>query len=309
MLDYKADIFIKVAQTKNISRAARELNISQPAVSAAVQKLEEQFGVKLFFRLPRGLELTPAGSLLLKHLRELKNRATEAESEMAAARGTVEGQLRLGACPTFGEYILPGLLGPFSRRHPRIGYSLAIGNNRQVYGLLKEGRVELAFLAGKPPVRKLATYKIMEDELILIVPPGHPWSTRRELEKKELPEQPLIMRERGSGSRKETEEALSEMGLPPEKLKVIAEFHSLEAIKGAVAAGLGAALISRWAVAREVQLKTLVPVRIKDGSLHREIHAAHLPEPPLTAAAARLLELCRNLAQEHPEFTSCPAKV
>ena len=298
MLDYKAEVFIRVARSKTISQAARELNLSQPAVTTAIQKLEDQFGVKLFYRRSRGLELTTAGSRLYQHLWELKNRSIEAENEMMKIKGTVHGHLRLGASPTFGEYILPGLLGEFSRQHPQIGFSLVIGNNQQIYDRLKEGQVELAFLAGKLPGKRLAVFKILEDELVLIVSPRHPWSEVKILKKEELPAQPLIIREQGSSSRKETEEAIREMGFALDKLTVIAEFYSLEAIKGAVESGMGVALISRWAITKELKLKTLIPVKIRGISLRRDIFAAYLQESTLTEAASRLLQLASNLDQE-----------
>jgi DNA-binding transcriptional LysR family regulator len=298
MLDYKIEIFIRVAQAGNITRTARDLNISQPAVSTAIQKLEDQFGVKLFFRHARGLELTPAGAALYKQLRELKNRSIQVENELTDLRGTLRGHLRLGASPTFGEYILPGLLGKFSRRYPQISYSLEIGNNRQIYALLKEGEVELGFMAGKPFGRNLHAQKLLEDKLVLVVPAGHPWSGRKRIQKEELPELPLIVRERGSGSRQEMEEALSEMGLALERLTIIAEFYSLEAIKNAVEAGLGAAIISGWAIGKELRLKTLVPLEISGAVFNREIHAVYLYESRLAEAASRLLQLSANLAEE-----------
>ena len=106
-----------------------------------------------------------------------------------------------------------------------------IGNNDQIYAYLKEGRIELAFLVGALPGKRLAPRKVMEDELILVVSPRHPWSARGAVSGSELPALPLILRERGSGSRKDMEEAFAEMGLSPEELNVIADFNSFEAIK------------------------------------------------------------------------------
>ncbi|MEW5786000.1 MAG: LysR family transcriptional regulator, partial [Bacillota bacterium] len=284
--------------------SARELNISQPAVTAAVQKLEERYSVKLFFRYPRGLELTPAGMLLYRHLKELKMHAVQAENELMNLKGVVHGQLKLGASPTFGDYILPRLIGRFSSGHPGISFSLVIGNNQQIYNHLKEGKVELAFLAGKLPGKRITAHKIMEDELILIVPSGHPWSSRGTIDQAELLTQPLILREQGSSSRKETEEALMELGFDLEILVIVAEFFSLEAIKSAVEAGLGAALISRWAVTKELQLGTLCSVQINGLSHFRDINAVTLNDIQLTEAASRLLRYSLHMP---PGFTALPA--
>lgn len=301
MLDYKAGVFIHVARCLNISQAARDLYISQPAVTAAIQKLEEHYGVKLFLRKSWGLELTPAGVLLYSHLKELEKASTGLENEMMRLRGTLHGRLSIGAAPTFGIYALPGLLGLFSRSHPEISYSLTIGNNDRVYADLLEGKIELAFLVGTLPGKRLVSRKVMDDELILVVSPHHPWSARDAVKGSELPAQPLILREKGSGSRKDMEEAFAEIGLLPEELAVIADFNSFEAIKQAVTANLGAALISRLAVKKDLARGRLSSVRIEGAGLSRDIYAATLPEARLTEAASCFLQiLYREKDPAHP---------
>jgi DNA-binding transcriptional LysR family regulator len=300
MLDYRAEVFIHVARCLNISQAARDLYISQPAVTTAIQKLEEYYAVKLFLRKSWGLELTPAGVLLYCHLKELKKVSISLENEMMKLKGTLHGKLSIGAAPTFGNYILPRLLGLFSKSHPEVSYSLHIGNNDQIYAYLKEGRIELAFLVGTLPGKRLASRKVMDDELILVVSPHHPWSARDAVNGNELPAQPLILRERGSGSRKDMEEAFAEMGLSPEELNVIADFNSFEAIKQAVHANLGAALISRLAVKGELEQGLLNCIRIEGADLSRDIYAATLPDARLTEAASCLLQIVyKELADFH----------
>lgn len=291
MLDYKAEVFIHVARCLNITQAARDLYISQPAVTTVIQKLEEYYAVKLFLRKSWGLELTPAGVLLYRHLKELKKASTGLENEMMKIKGTVHGKLSIGAAPTFGNYVLPLLLGFFSKSHPEINYSLHIGNNAQIYAYLKEGKIEIAFLVGALPGKELVARNIMKDELILIVSPDHPWSAREAVNGKELLSQPLILREKGSSSRKDMEEAFAEMGLSSEELMVIADFNSFEAIKQAVQANLGAALISQGAVKGELEQGLLHRVRIEEINLTRDIYAATLPKARLTEAASCLLQI------------------
>ncbi len=298
LLDYKVDIFLRTARLLNISQAARELNISQPAVTTAVQKLEKEFEVKLFFRYPQGLELTPTGILLQSRLQEIKDRCVQLENDMMQLRQELHGHLKLGASPTVSDYILPKLMGIFSDRFPRINYSLNTGNNAEVIRQLQEGKIELAFLAGNLPEQRSFSHKVLDDELVLIISPNHPWASQASINKEELLEQPLILRERGSGSRKETEEALVEIGLNPEQLKVIADFQSLEGIKNAVASGLGAALISRWAVTRELEQQSLLQVKIRDAVLRRDIFVVSLYEERLTEAAKRFLGFCKELQPE-----------
>jgi DNA-binding transcriptional LysR family regulator len=301
VLDYRAEVFIQVAQCLNITRASQDLYISQPAVTAAIQKLEEHYAVKLFLRKPAGLELTPAGVMLYRHLSKLKEASTKLNNEMMKLKGTVHGRLSIGAAPTFGNYILPRLLGFFSKSYPKISYNLLVGNNAQIYSYLREGRIELAFLVGTLPGKELAATKIMKDRLILVVSPRHPWSARETVSSSELLTQPLILREKRSSSRRDMEEAFAEMGLSPGELSAIADFNSFEAIKSAVHADLGAALISRWAVKRELEQGWLSPVKIEGVDLTRDIYAATLPGAGLTEAASRLLRIaCHDLADFLP---------
>lgn len=294
MLDYRAEVFIHVARCLNITQAARDLYISQPAVTTTIQRLEEHYAVKLFLRKSWGLELTPAGVVLYRHLIELKKVSTGLENEMMRLKGTLHGRLSIGAAPTFGNYILPRLLGFFSRSHPEISYSLHIGNNAQIYAYLKEGRIEVAFLVGTLPGKELVARKIVQDELILVVSPDHPWSARETVSGKELLSQPLILREKGSSSRKDMEEAFAEMGLSPEELIAIAVFNNFEAIKQAVQANLGAALIPQCAVKGELEKGLLNCVNIESVNLTRDIYAATLPKAHLTEAASRLLQIVYN---------------
>lgn len=302
MLDNRAEVFLHVARCLNISQAARDLFMSQPSVTSAIQKLEEHYSVKLFLRLPRGLELTPAGALLYRHLKELKDGAIDLENEMMKLKGTLHGKISIGASPTFGNYTLPHLLGCFSQLYPDISYSMHIANNTQVFAYLQEGKVELAFLVGSLPGKRLAAKKIMEDELVLVVAPGHPWTVSTTVQSSELPAQPLILREKGSGSRRDMEEAYAEMGLSPDELTIIAEFNSFEAIKQAVIANLGAALISRRAVEAEIEQGLLKTVRIEGVNLARDIYAATLPDAHLTAAASRLLQLVDRELSNSPDL-------
>lgn len=295
MLDYKANFFLQAARTLNISQTARDLHISQPAVTAAIQKLEEQVGVKLFYRYSRGLRLTPAGSSLYQRLQELKTFSVQVENEMMLLRQDVHGHLNLGASSTIGEYILPGLLERFHSRFPQIRFSLRVGNNQRIYKDLWEGKIELGFLAGNVPGKRFEVKKIMDDEMVFIASPRHPWGGCMNIEAGKLLLQPLIVREQGSGSRRDMEAALSDLGLVSDKLNVIAEFNSLEAIKSAVEAGLGLALISRWAISKELQLKTLSAYKIMGATLTRNIYMAVLKEAELTESASRFFRTIPEL--------------
>jgi DNA-binding transcriptional LysR family regulator len=284
-----------VARCLSISQAARDLYITQPSVTAAIQKLEEHYSVRLFHRKSRGLELTAAGNLLYHHLRELKDKAVHLDNDMMGLKSETHGRLLIGSSPTFGDYILPHLLGKFNEKYPGITYKLHSGVNRQIYSRLQEGRIEVAFMVGSLPGKRLKAHKILEDEMVLIIPPQHELSRKSVITGKEIKTLPLIMREPGSGSRKDMDEALNSLGIDPVKLNVVAEFESPEAIKSAVESNLGVALMSRWAVTKEVQLKTISILNLDGFKISRDIYVASLSDIQLTSTASRLIDMAVNL--------------
>jgi DNA-binding transcriptional LysR family regulator len=295
MIDHRAEIFIHVARCLSISQAARDLYITQPSVTAAIQKLEEHYSVRLFHRNARGLELTAAGNLLYYHLRELKDKAVHLDNEMMDIKNEAHGRLLIGSSPTFGDYILPHLLGKFNEKYPGVTYKLHSGVNRQIYSRLQEGRIEVAFIVGSLPGKRIKAYKILEDEMVLILSPQHKYSKKKVITGEEIASLPLILREPGSGSRKDMEEALYSLGIDPAGLNIVAEFESPEAIKSAVESNLGVALMSRWAVAKEVQLDAISILNLDGVTIRRDIYVASLPEIQLTLTASRLIDMAVKL--------------
>lgn len=295
MLDYKADIFLHVARSLNITQTARELNFSQPAITIAIQKLEDYYRVNLFYRHKRGLKLTQAGEILFNHLQNLKDLSIRTENAMMNVQGIMHGHLEIGSSPSFGDYILPRLIGIFGESQPHITYNLRIGTNRKIYQMLREKTVEIAFFAGTPPSLKLNTQVMMEDELILIVGRKHHFRERTIIEKNELLGLSLIQRERGSESRRFVDSVVKKLGLDLKKLCINAEFTSLEAIKNAVEANLGAAMVSRCTCEKEIELKTLFPLRISGAAMKRNIYLATLDGFQLTNAAVRFLNYCSGI--------------
>ena len=207
--------------------------------------------MQLLDRLGRGTTPTKAGTLLLGYARRLLTLSREARQAIEQFQGRVSGELVLGGSTIPGEYVLPALIGAFRGKYPDVSISLRIGASRQVQEWVEQGHVEIGVVGALPASRTLETRQLMADDLVLIVPPEHPWVARKTVTVDDVKREPLILRERGSGSRETLEQALKEVGLELTAFHVVGEIASTQAVKQAVRAGLGLSFVSRRAVEDE----------------------------------------------------------
>ena len=268
----RLEIFAKVAELGSFSRAADALFLTQPTISEHVRSLEDELGVQLLDRLGRGTTPTRAGQLLLGYAQRMLTLAREAQQAVDQLQGRMSGELAVGGSTIPGEYVLPALIGAFKTKYPDISIALLIGDSRQVSGWVEDGRVEVGMVGARPSARALESRELMTDELVVVVPAGHPWAERRTVGLADLRGEPLIMRERGSGSREALERALAEAGLDLSTFRIVAEMGSTQAIKQAVRALVGVSLISRRAVEDECRASLLACVKIKDLKVARAFY-------------------------------------
>lgn len=273
-----------VAAAESYSRAAERLGISQPAVSMQVARLEEAVGVALVASRGRQVLLTEAGRVLARHAERIFQMHDEALQAMADFRGLRRGRLRLGASSTPGAYLLPALIAAYKNENPGVEVSLCITNTQGAVRLVTEGLVDLAVVGEAPAEPADADLTpIAADTLAVVVAPGHRWEDRTTVSSAELAAEPLILREQGSSTREALDRRLAFAGL---KARVAMELGSTEAVKEAVAAGLGAAVLSGLAVRAEVAAGRMRALSVSDLDLTRDLHLA-LPrsaEPPLPVA-------------------------
>lgn len=290
---YHLQTFNRVARSLNFSRAAEELSLSQSAVSRHIEALEEEYGMELFTRGGRGVTLTEAGVRLLDYTERILRLSEEAARALSELRDLESGRLTLGASTTPGNYLLGPVVAAYQDRYPGIGLRLEIGDSRSVAGLVEEGLVDLAVLAGPQDRAAVATEPCMEDELLLVAAPGHPLANKPEVCLEDLAEARLFLREPGSHTRQVVEQAFRSRGFRPRQVR---ELGSTEAIKRTVAAGGGVAFLSRYAVALEVRTGTLKPLAGPDCRLTRDILLA-FPRagrrPPAVLAFVSLLRKMR----------------
>ena len=258
------EIFVKVAELGSFSKAAEALFLTQPTVSEHIRGLEEELGVRLLDRLGRGAAPTKAGQLLLGYARRILELHREARQALDQFQGRMSGELVAAASTIPGEYVLPALIGRFKEKYPDVAISLLIGDTQRVVEWVLEGRAEVGVSGAQINHRALEYRELMPDELVLVVSSAHPWHGKKIATLEEVRAEPLIVRERGSGSRHTLERALAEVGLDLGAFRVVGEMGSTQAIKQAVKAGVGISLISKRAVTEECQHGILHCVKVKD---------------------------------------------
>jgi DNA-binding transcriptional LysR family regulator len=249
-------IFVAAAEREHVTQAARELNLTQSAVSAAIGALETRYDVRLFDRIGRRIVLTEAGHVFLKEARNVLSRAAEAEAALADLAGLKSGTLSLAASQTVGTYWLPALALKFRATYPGITLDIRIGTTAFVGERVREGLADFGFVEAEIDDPVLLTTPMAGDELIAIASP------RLQLPRKSKPalwlkDLPWVFREKGSGTRIIFERVLKEFGLTADDLNIMLELPSNEAVRTAVASGLGVAVLSQLVVAEALRDGTL----------------------------------------------------
>jgi DNA-binding transcriptional LysR family regulator len=297
--NFRMRVFRSVARHLNFSRAAEELLLTQPAVTQQIKALEEELGISLFDRGGGHIRLTPGGAALLPFAETLRDVSAAAVAAVAAAYGEQAGELALGASQTIGQYLLPRFVAGFAERHPKVRVTARSGNTDSMLEALLAHEIHLALIEGPDQRRDLHIEPFMEDHMVLVVPASHEWAGA-EIAVGALREEPMLVRELGSGSRRVIEQAWHAAGLKPRDLHIRMELDSTEGLLSAVEAGLGVTFVSRWAVRNQLALGTLQLARVRGLKLARRFSIAYAsgPEPGGNIGAFRsfLLSQSRELA-------------
>ncbi|MEU5051081.1 LysR family transcriptional regulator [Streptomyces sp. NPDC021096] len=286
------ELLLAVARLGSLGRAARELGITQPAASGRVRSMERQLGVALVERSPRGSRLTDAGVLVTDWARRVVEAAEALDAGAQALRGRRDSRLRVAASMTIAEYLLPGWLIALRTERPGTAVSLLAGNSAAVAGRLLAGEADLGFVEGLDVPPGLDGAVVAHDRLVLVTAPGHPWARRRApLAASELAATPLILRERGSGTRQVLDTALASYGGLAEPLL---ELASTTAAKAAVVSGAGPSVLSELAIGEELAARRLVEIPLADLPLRRTLRAVWPRGHRPTGPARDLLGLTRG---------------
>ena len=287
-------VFCTVARLLSYTRAAEELGCQQPTVSALVAELERITEMTLFEQWGKRLALTDEGRELFAHAQHVVAEADEAWRSMAERRGIESPEsvpLRVAADTTVGTYVMPHLLGAFHQRRSAIALNLRVANRAEVRACLLAGEVDLV-IAGRPPaIDGLLAEPFLPNPLVVIASPDHVLATQPQVLLSRLADEVFLLREAGSGTRAAVEELFEVAGMP---LKIGMVLGYVEAIKRAVAAGLGVSVLSELAVRREVRYHTLVILPVEQFPIQRRWYIARLTDRPLSASAAEFIEFLRE---------------
>jgi LysR family transcriptional regulator, low CO2-responsive transcriptional regulator len=291
-------VFASVARELSFTRAARELHLTQPAVSQQVKLLETEVGMPLFEHVGRKFHLTPAGVELLRYANQAIDLMREAGEAMAAAGGVRRGVLKLGAVST-AKYFAPSLLSSFLSSYPQVTIKFPVGNREEVIQQLASNEIDLVIM-GRPP-RELETIAepFAKHPFVIVAAPAHPLARKRRVPLTKLADENWLIRERGSGTRASMEHVFREQGA---SFRTYMEVSSTETIKQAVMAGMGISFISLYTVSLEVQTGKLAILDVTGLPVMRDWYVIHRKEKrlwPIAAAfRAFLLERGASLIQD-----------
>lgn len=269
MGDFRLRVFLSVAKHLSFTKAAKELFISQPAISKHIQELESEYKTTLFERKGNSITLTVAGKLMVKHAEELRVQYQQLEYEMHHLNGDFVGELKIGASTTIAQYVLPPILAKYLENYPRIKLSLFSGNSREIEEALESHRIDIGLIEGNSRKSNLKYTPFLQDELIVIARPNKRCNIEQ-ITLDELSKVPLILREQGSGTLDVIEHAFISAGVKLKKLDVPLYLGSTESIKLFVQNSDSMGIVSVRAIQNELALNKLQQITIDGINMHRE---------------------------------------
>lgn len=274
-------VFDAVARHLSFTRAAAELHLTQPAVSMQIKQLEDTVGLPLFEQLGKKIYLTEAGREFYHYSRSIAQELTEAKQVLDELKGIKRGRLTI-AVATTAKYLAPRLLGEFSKRHADVTASLEVTNRQTLLQQLEDNEIDMAIMGQPPEELDLVAVPFLENPLVIIAPPDHPLAHQIRIPVNILGRERFIVREPGSGTRIAMERFFAKRNVP---LQTSMEMSSHEAIKQAVQAGLGLALVSVHTINLELEVKCLVVLNVEDMPIQRHWYLVHRQGKRLSVVA------------------------
>ncbi len=298
MADRRLQVFHTVARMLSFTRAAEVLHMTQPAVTFQVRQLEEHFNTRLFDRTHNRISLTDAGERIFEYSERIFELYANMESAVRELTGDMSGVLLLGASTTVAEYMLPSLLGDFKKMYSDVTIRLQVANSDGVVSLVENNEIDLGIVEAPVSNKNLAVEVCRVDQLVAVVPPGHPLAEQDSVHAGDLIGHPFIRREEGSGTHEVLLEYLKASGVSPDSLNLVMELGSPEAIKGAVETGMGISVLSRTTIAKELALGTLVALDLSP-PLERPFSFVHQKQKFRMRAMEELLNFARGYCSTH----------
>jgi DNA-binding transcriptional LysR family regulator len=286
---------VSVVEQGSLSAAARIRRISQPAVTKQLQRMEADLGLALLIRGPRRqIELTPAGERVVAFARRMLVECEDLDRDLAALKSVRRGTLALAASTIPGEYLLPRLLADFQQRYPEVVVEMTITDTITVIDRLLANEADLGVVGSDLRRPGLRLERLLDDDIVLAVPPDHPFVGREEVDVKELWDQPFVLREEGSGTRQSVEAALADAGQALSLQGRALILGSTQAVLQAIVAGLGIGFVSVRAADQAVQDGRLAVLSLRGVNLRRSLYLAYLPQRAGDPLLAHFLAFARE---------------
>jgi DNA-binding transcriptional LysR family regulator len=286
-------MFHTVAKRKSFTMAAKELFLTQPAVTIQIQKMEQDYGTKLFERIGKKIFLTESGEILFSYAEKILALFAQAEEALNDLKGLKSGKLTIGASTTVGSYYLPKIFEVFGKRYPNVEIQMNLTNSHKVAEDILAFKNDLGFVGQLHNHERLVVIPFLEEELVLIVPPDHPLAHTEKVTFEDLSGQPFISREPGSTTRELMEERIGEKGV---SLRVVMDLASNEAIKKAVEDGLGISIISKYVVQKEVAQGLLRRVTLAEEKIMRKFFIIYHEDKYLSTTLRTFLNVASELS-------------
>lgn len=279
-------VFEATARHGSFTRAAEELFITQPTVSSQIKQLTKAVGLPLFEQIGKRLYLTEAGKELLTTCQDIFERLDNFEMKVADLKGTKQGRLRLAVITT-AKYFIPRILGSFCQQYPGIDISLKVTNHQQMQKRMTENEDDLYILSHPPEEMELASQSFLDNPLVVVAPRNHPLAGERDIPINRLDDEPFIMREAGSGTRHAVQQLFSKHKVT---VKVRLELGSNEAIKHAIAGGLGISILSQHTLISEGVNSELAVLDVQGFPIKCRWYVAHLAGKQLSVISQAFLD-------------------
>ena len=276
-LDY-LKTYLKVIKLGSFSEVAKKLSISQPAVSFQIQKLEQDLGVRLLDRSQKAITVTEAGRRLLHFAESVEEKRDHLQHELDQLREEVTGDLAVTASTIPGEFLLTSILSEFKVLHPSIRAQVVVSDSLTVISEVRDGAYEVGFCGIAPEGQELESFKIAEDEIVLIVFPEHPLADRSEVSLAELQGEPFIFREETSGTQQSLQALLSKAGFDLRKWVPNLVLGTTQAVVSAVEIRAGIAFVSNLAIKKSLALGLVKQVTVSGLRLRRDFYCIYRRE-------------------------------
>ncbi|MBF0357449.1 MAG: LysR family transcriptional regulator [Magnetococcales bacterium] len=292
--DTRLRVFHAVAKHLSFTRAAEELYLTQPAVTFQIRQLEEHFDTRLFDRHHNRITMTEAGLTVFTYTERILELYRETDKAINEMTGMTRGMVKLGASTTIGEYILPTILSSYHELFPKVRVRMTVDNTRLIVRKLEDATIDIGIVEGPVQNKNINVIPCLEDELIVILPPGHPLAKFKEIPISKLKAYPFVSRDEGSGTREVIVEHFKKANINYNDLDMVLELGTTESVKAAVEGNVGFSVVSSVSINKELRLKSLTAHRIKGVSMRRMLNFVYPKQKFRSKAVEEMLNFAKS---------------